>query len=327
MKRIILCVMMLTWILNGQETKILWNSPVILGRVSAVDVNSKGIFISDRKQFSIFHLDKQGRLLKKIGARGEGPGEFRSLTDMAVNDKAIYVNDYASIKTFDMDGKFLSQKDMSKIGRFPRLTVGPDGLIFLGTPPHNEGDNATLFMKAFEEAEYNMFHYLPFKEDKLQGFGRALPQLKGQTAPVHIRNFYNIPYIYRDPYIYYVNNIEYSIWRIKRGQKKPQQLIKEDLPYFIPYQCQMKVSQKNGVTYTTTQKLDHTLIRLFTTPTGFYVYLNNKNANRLRHYRLKSDSLIFTQEFTNLPSDNILAYADNTFYGLTEDTLIAFRLN
>ena len=77
MKRIILSVLMLAWMLNGQGTGVLWKSPVVLGRVSAVDVNDQGIFISDRKQFSIFHLDKTGALIKQFGARGEGPGEFR----------------------------------------------------------------------------------------------------------------------------------------------------------------------------------------------------------------------------------------------------------
>ncbi len=326
MKKLILCIIMFSWILNGQEARIVWKSPVILGRVSAVEVNEQGIFISDRKQFAIFHLDNKGRVIHKFGARGEGPGEFRSLSDMAVNDTAIYINDFFSIKRFDLNGKFLNQKDMSKIGRFPRMKVCPQGFIFLGAPPQ-KNDNAALFMKSFEKADYNMFHYLPFAEATLQDFGQTLPQLKGQTAPVHIRNFYNIPYLFQQPYIYYVNNIRYGIWRIQQGENEPHMLIEEELPYFIPYNCQIEVRQNKGATIATTKKMERTFIRLFPADNGFYVYLSNDKANRLRRYHFKDNRLIFTKEIANLPADNVLAYNDNTFYGLAEDTLLAFKLN
>ncbi len=326
MKRIIFIIMMIGWILNGLEARVVWKSDVILGRVSAVEVNDRGIFISDRKQFAVFHLNHEGRLIRRFGARGEGPGEFRSMMDMAVCDGNIYINDYYSIKCFDLEGHFVKQTDMANTGQFARLRVCSTGFIFLGAPPQKGGDNAALFMKSFEDAGYNLFHYLPFDGDKLRSFGKTLPQLKGQQAPSHIRNFFNIPYIVQQHYIYYINNIRYGIWRITQGKNEPEMLIEEDLPYFIPYACEIEVQQNKQTTITTTKKMDLTLIRLFPTEKGFCVYLSNDKANRLRHYRFKNDRLYFVKEIADHPADNVLAYYDDTFYGLADDTLTAFTL-
>lgn len=82
----------------------------------AVD-DSENLFVFDRMQSKIVHLNAQGKFVKSFGGFGEGPGEFGGkgryyLAFLLLNsDNLIYVNDTRKFKivVFNRDGKYMKE--------------------------------------------------------------------------------------------------------------------------------------------------------------------------------------------------------------------------
>jgi hypothetical protein len=59
----------------------------------------------------VFYFNKNGKLIKKIGQKGEGPGDFYHPGDLSILDnKYLIIGEYASkrrISVFDLNGKFV----------------------------------------------------------------------------------------------------------------------------------------------------------------------------------------------------------------------------
>ena len=77
-------------------------------RVSGIEVNKEGnIFVLDSRECRIQIYDKDGKYLKTIGRKGEGPGEFQRALRMTLDSKGkLYVNEYKKIIIFEEDGTF-----------------------------------------------------------------------------------------------------------------------------------------------------------------------------------------------------------------------------
>jgi hypothetical protein len=71
-------------------------SRVEFGRIADLDVDSRGrIYVADAFGHVVV-LDAAGRLLRRIGGEGDGPGEFRGLSDLRVVDgDSLLVFDFA----------------------------------------------------------------------------------------------------------------------------------------------------------------------------------------------------------------------------------------
>ena len=69
------------------------------------------IFVANSSQHNIYKFDKQGRLLKKFGRKGSGPGDFLNPDDLSIIDnKYLVVGEYASNRRFsiwDLDGNYI----------------------------------------------------------------------------------------------------------------------------------------------------------------------------------------------------------------------------
>jgi hypothetical protein len=59
----------------------------------------------------VFQFSDDGRLLKRIGAKGEGPGEYNSVGDFSVTDGKIYIKDVSlsKILEFSINGDFIKE--------------------------------------------------------------------------------------------------------------------------------------------------------------------------------------------------------------------------
>jgi hypothetical protein len=66
-------------------------------------------FVSDYNRDQIFILDKDLRLIKTLGRKGNGPGEFSGVSHLYVRNDSIYAfNDYRrSIELYDTTGEYL----------------------------------------------------------------------------------------------------------------------------------------------------------------------------------------------------------------------------
>lgn len=77
-------------------------------RVSDIEVDEEGnIYVFDSRECRIQLYDKNGKYLKTIGRKGEGPGEFQRASRMTLDAKGkLYVNEYKKIIIFGEEGTF-----------------------------------------------------------------------------------------------------------------------------------------------------------------------------------------------------------------------------
>jgi len=81
-----------------------------------IAIDNNGFFyVYDRNESTILKLDEKGKLIKKIGSRGRGPGEFINVSLLLYNKDTdlLYAYDMPSfsIKEITTDGEFLNQYD------------------------------------------------------------------------------------------------------------------------------------------------------------------------------------------------------------------------
>jgi len=78
-----------------------------LTHVTALDADSRGrVYVADMFQPSVLVLSPGGAVLRRIGRRGSGPGEFRSIRDVQVlpgDSLLVYDADLARVSVFAAD--------------------------------------------------------------------------------------------------------------------------------------------------------------------------------------------------------------------------------
>ena len=80
-------------------------------QIGAVDVDSDGnVYVSERSEFAIRIYDAGGKRLRTVGGRGEGPGEFGTLSSFGVQGDTLWVHDsrLRRITLFDREGNLLA---------------------------------------------------------------------------------------------------------------------------------------------------------------------------------------------------------------------------
>jgi len=77
-------------------------------RVSDIEVDEEGnIYVLDSRECRIQIYDKDGKYLKTIGRKGEGPGEFHQASSMYLDPEGnLYVNEFRKIHIFKKNGVF-----------------------------------------------------------------------------------------------------------------------------------------------------------------------------------------------------------------------------
>ncbi len=110
-----------------------------MSRPAAAAADATRLFVADQKKDRVLIFDEAGALVKAVGGRGRGDGQFDDPGGAAVGpDGKLYVADTGNdrIQILDRDGKFLSAfgERGSEPGRLrsPRsVAVGADGRIYV----------------------------------------------------------------------------------------------------------------------------------------------------------------------------------------------------
>ena len=94
----------------------------------SVIVTGNYIFVEDFQQngVELLMFDKDGKFIKKF-QRGNGPGEFNILNNIAYDGKNLYVFDYSKILRYSVDGQFIDSKDFDC--RMMYMTKFGDGFV------------------------------------------------------------------------------------------------------------------------------------------------------------------------------------------------------
>jgi len=103
----------------------------IFANIGEMEADDREIlYVVDRKNFKIFIIDKNGKLISAFGRRGEGPGEFKQLEScFLVNDQLVFPDRSSNkVHYFSKEGKFLKSvvipNDLS-----PRVMIDENQLI------------------------------------------------------------------------------------------------------------------------------------------------------------------------------------------------------
>jgi hypothetical protein len=123
----------------------------LLSHIDKMFFTEKSIAVTDNSG-SIFIYDRQGKPENKIFARGKGPGEYISISDLffdkVLKQFEIYDNPSKKILIYDFKGKFLNEKKI--VGdRLPglRFTKFKDTYIFDHGQVSSDGKRLGIFDK------------------------------------------------------------------------------------------------------------------------------------------------------------------------------------
>ncbi len=97
--------------------------------------DAENIYVSDSKAGHILVFDKNSEFVRKIGRRGQGPGEIVYPFEVQIlGQKELFVNDMGQAKAhfFTLDGEFLRQKTTSQMIAFRRPKADSAGNIVAG---------------------------------------------------------------------------------------------------------------------------------------------------------------------------------------------------
>ncbi len=102
-----------------------------IGLPIGIASDSASYFISDFISRSIYQFSKRGRFIKKIGRKGQGPGEFQSLGEILSKNDTLIATDpwYKKISFFDKQLNFVKSINKDKmpirLNAFQENFVGP----------------------------------------------------------------------------------------------------------------------------------------------------------------------------------------------------------
>jgi hypothetical protein len=178
----------------------------IFGTIASVcEDRDRNICVLDRGQFTVFVFSPEGKLIRKFGAKGQGPGDFQSPSQIAIapQGELAVMEDLNSISFFKLDGTFIRRLDL--IGLLGPTSIGPDR--FLGWTWTPDGRLQVLVDSANKRlAEFGSQPRSLFSTSLADKTGRAVmfnysspdyvPELisaaNGDTAIVGVGNAYRL---------------------------------------------------------------------------------------------------------------------------------------
>jgi len=99
----------------------------VFGKINDIIVDKNGnIFVADLGEYCVKKFDTAGNFVLRFGRKGQGPGEFLSLSDLALSkSNRLYVCDTQNkrISIFSLDGEFLRSFRVTSVAMPARIIV------------------------------------------------------------------------------------------------------------------------------------------------------------------------------------------------------------
>ncbi len=176
--------------------------------ISDVAVNSKGdIYVADRSWSEIRKFNQEGEHLMTIGRKGQGPGEFQSVTIVSVDpqDHLIAYDDMQGrVSVFSDSGELIQTTKNLMADSFihpSRIIAQDDGFVLFG----KFGDNLQMFHEFDKDWNYKEsyieYEFIDNKEFEKQHLNFSLGNcfFKENGEILYTKDFYdNKIFIYRD---------------------------------------------------------------------------------------------------------------------------------
>lgn len=140
----------------GQESSTSLPSPAYLSGIIGIVKLGDHLYAADHRQDCIWMMDEHGRWTRKIGRKGDGPGEFEILLGITRNSRYVYSTDLGNARINIYDHQF-------------NLNTSLD-IVFPGTQTEIAATDSLLFLPA------------GFASDKLIQVHKASPDFKKVTS-------------------------------------------------------------------------------------------------------------------------------------------------
>ena len=103
------------------------------------------VIVAERDKILVFGMD--GKFIRSIGSKGQGPGEYTSIKNLAIdeNNKRLFVNAISKIICYDLDGNYLNESsNIQQVGS--RIDINHiNGTLFLIVEQVGKKDSKGLF--------------------------------------------------------------------------------------------------------------------------------------------------------------------------------------
>lgn len=201
------------------DTYIQLAADPLIGIIEDVQIKENKIYLLD-KMNRVICYDMQGRVLFKIDAVGNGPGEYANINSFAVNEKdrelVIYDNHRLALLFYNSDnGKYLRTKKFSQ--PTPCAIASADGVYYYDNPYHNNyPNNPALHYSLLISAngEDIMQRYFPHQSAEADYHFRTTPQ----------------PFSYNDSVLYYCKSFDNIVYELQPNGLKALYEIKAPNP-------------------------------------------------------------------------------------------------
>jgi hypothetical protein len=113
---------------------------ILIGDIDKIEFHKDKLYILDRKDKSIFIINNQGRLIKKIHNVGRGPGEYQEIFDFSTDSKneKIVVGVPLKIQYYDLNGNFIEEHNQDDY--FVSFACDTSGILHsFSSKDQNEG--------------------------------------------------------------------------------------------------------------------------------------------------------------------------------------------
>lgn len=94
----------------------------LIGRIGDVKVTPQGIIVLDSKQDIALLFDRNGRFMRQIGNRGQGPEEYLHLVSIDADDSTIYLNDVMNVIKYDYEGHYTGKDSIGSFDDIKHLS-------------------------------------------------------------------------------------------------------------------------------------------------------------------------------------------------------------
>ena len=121
---------------------LIGGAPVVMMADSLIIISSIYQFGSAPAPRNVFVFDRSGRFVNQIGRRGQGPGEYRAMTDFFLNaDRtSVFINSMWTILEFGLDGTHIRTFPVPRENNHPPNYVAYlENNLFLGVMGSFEG--------------------------------------------------------------------------------------------------------------------------------------------------------------------------------------------
>lgn len=122
------------------------DSCLLRGPVKVITGNNRN-YILDWKNFQVFVFDDKGHYLHTIGKRGQGPGEYREVYDMIVDESKNQVrllSPFGSLYTYDLEGNFIKQNQLPEKSNYQAMEQIGDNIMTWAIPVSSDEPCITI---------------------------------------------------------------------------------------------------------------------------------------------------------------------------------------